>query len=555
MKELCIEGRASRRCLWVGVLWMLLAGGVCGQAQLRVLTYNIHHAEGTDGVVDYSRLADMIQSLRPDVVALQEVDKSTGRSRGVDQAARLAELTNLNVVFGASMPYNGGHYGQAILSRYPIDEVATYPLPFAFGLEPRSLLKVRVTPGKGLPRFLFMSTHLSHQNEATREDQVREIGSRIGQFGDEVMILAGDFNARPGSSSIELLQASESEWSDATAPESVIDYVFVRSDDPWRVVERTTVDDRVISDHRPVLVELEWGADEDRVRRATPASLEDLVALEESLQTGIDAAKDAIVAVDGGIGGGVVVSPDGYVLTAAHVSGFGRSVRIRLADGSEHAAKSLGAYRFADAAMVKIEGEGPFPYVSLAKLGATRVGDWCFALGHPGGLDEGRGVVARVGRVIYQTENLLRSDCRIIGGDSGCALFNPAGELIGIHSRIGMPLDQNYHAPIDAFLKNWEAMKAGDVLPPQVMRGRGGLGIRTSDANPGVRVVGVSREDSPLREGDVIRGFDDFSIEDDWEYLVALSSKRIDDEARLRVLRDGQWLEISVKIERRRRRN
>ena len=398
-----------------------------------------------------------------------------------------------------------------------------------------------------------MSAHLSHQSESTREDQAREIVARVGQFGDEVMILAGDFNARPGSASIERLEASG--WIDATAPQSVIDYVFLQSDDPWRIVERTTIDDRVVSDHRPMLVELEWGSSADRLRRATPTSLEDFVALEEGLQAGIKSAKEAIVAVDGGIGGGVIVSPDGYVLTAAHVSGFGRDVRIRLADGTEHAGKSLGAYRFPDAAMVKIAGDGPFPHVTLGKLGTTQVGDWCFALGHPGGLDEERGVVARVGRVIYQTKNLLRSDCRIIGGDSGCALFNPAGELIGIHSRIGMPLDQNYHAPIDAFLKNWEAMKAGEVLPPQVMRGRGGLGVRTSDANPGVRVVEVRRDDSPLREGDVIREFDDFTIEDDWEYLVALSSKRIDDEARLGVLRDGQWLELMVKIERRRRRN
>ena len=150
----------------------------------------------------------------------------------------------------------------------------------------------------------------------------------------------------------------------------------------------------------------------------------------------------------------------------------------------------------------------------------------------------------------------MRSDCRIIGGDSGCALFNARGELIGIHSRIGMPLDQNYHAPIDAFHKHWDAMKYGEVIPPQAIGRGGSLGVRTVDAHPGVRVVDVKRDSSPLKEGDVIRKFDNYWIEDDWEYLVALSSKNVGETARLKVLREGEWIEVEVEIERiRRRRN
>ena len=534
--------------LWAGAL-------VYGDdtIRLRVLTYNIHHGEGTDGKFDYQRLAEMIIGLKPDLVAVQEVDKKTTRVDGVDQAALLGRLTEMNVAFGAAMPFSGGHYGQAILSRFPIEDIKTYPLPYQFGQEPRALLETTIVPENGLPKLVFMGTHLSNQSEKTRIQQVKEIRVKARGRKDTPMILAGDFNARPGSSPIKEMLGDD--WIDATAPESVIDYILLRAQDNWRVRELKTVDDRIISDHRPVLVELEWLGDGDSVGRTTPENLEAFVELEEQFQKSISSVEDAIVAIDGGAGGGVLVSEDGYVLTAAHVSGFGRRVRVRLADGSNHRAKSLGAYRFADAAMVKIEGDGPFPFVPIAELGDTKVGDWCFALGHPGGLDQSRGVVARLGRVISKKANMLRSDCRILGGDSGCALFNARGQLIGIHSRIGMPLDQNFHAPIDAFIRHWDDMKVGAVLPPHSLKGRGGFGIRTADANPGVKVVKIWAEDTPLRKGDIIRQFDEYQIEDDWEYLVALSSKKMDEIAELRVLRDNSWLELKVTVARHSREN
>ena len=71
--------------------------GLRGQQppRLRVLTYNIHHGEGTDGKFDYERLARVINGLKPDVAALQEVDRNTRRANGVDQAALLAKLTGM----------------------------------------------------------------------------------------------------------------------------------------------------------------------------------------------------------------------------------------------------------------------------------------------------------------------------------------------------------------------------------------------------------------------------------------------------------------------------
>src|SRR4051794_910403 len=81
----------------------------------RVLTYNIHHGEGTDGRLDLGRIAGVIKSCQADVVGLQEVDQATERSGGVDQAATLSELTGLHATFGKAIDYRGGAYGLAVL--------------------------------------------------------------------------------------------------------------------------------------------------------------------------------------------------------------------------------------------------------------------------------------------------------------------------------------------------------------------------------------------------------------------------------------------------------
>ncbi len=541
----CRSGRPAGTACLLAILALL----PLAQAEvLRVLTYNIHHGEGTDGRFDYPRLADRIRSLDPDVVALQEVDRGTRRAGGVDQAQRVADLLGMHAAFGAAMPFDGGEYGQAILSRFPLGELQVHPLPFAFGEEPRILLRVRIQPPEGLPAFDFLSTHLCHQSPETRRGQVRQILGVLEDSGGTPAILAGDFNALAGAPEMQDLLSGE--WIDAAAPDSRIDYVLVRRLDAWRVESAEIPDDRIVSDHPPVLTVLRWLGEQEVSVDATPRSLQDLRAIQERLQPAIRLSSQSVVAVDGGRGGGIIVSPDGYVLTASHVSAPGRRVRITLADGALHDGQSLGAFRFADAGLIKIDGQGPFPHVPMAAMDHSRVGEWCYALGHPGGLDEERGVVARVGRIIEKSDNLLRSDCRIVGGDSGCALFNMRGELIGIHSRIGQPLDMNFHAPVEAYRRNWKELVSGEVVPPNRMRRRGGLGIETADAQPGVRVVRVFGDGSPLRKGDVIRRVDSYPVADTWEFSVALSARRIDETVALQVLRDGGLHDLEARVRR-----
>lgn len=87
---------------------------------IRVLSYNIHHGAGIDGKLDLERIAGVIKSASPDIVSLQEVDNQTKRSKGVDQAKELARLTNMKFVYGASMSFQGGKYGNTVLTTLPI---------------------------------------------------------------------------------------------------------------------------------------------------------------------------------------------------------------------------------------------------------------------------------------------------------------------------------------------------------------------------------------------------------------------------------------------------
>jgi endonuclease/exonuclease/phosphatase family metal-dependent hydrolase len=222
---------------------------------LRVLTYNIHHGEGTDKEFDYRRLAQIIDTLSPDIVALQEVDVGTERASGVDQPALLGKRLRMRHAFGQAMPYQGGRYGEAILSRFPIEKVIVHPLPYQFEQEPRAALEVRVRP-KGIGPLTFVGTHLCHQKVENRVQQTQRLCRLFSSQEGDPVILAGDFNARPGSEPMKVLVGAG--WVDAVAPRSVIDYVLVRSCDPWQVKEVTIIPEPVVSDHSPVLVVLEW---------------------------------------------------------------------------------------------------------------------------------------------------------------------------------------------------------------------------------------------------------------------------------------------------------
>ncbi|MEM9415392.1 MAG: trypsin-like peptidase domain-containing protein [Planctomycetota bacterium] len=173
-----------------------------------------------------------------------------------------------------------------------------------------------------------------------------------------------------------------------------------------------------------------------------------------------------------GMGSGVIVSEDGLILSAAHVVlAPGAELIIILADGTRVAGETLGVDHDVDAGMARITEPGDYTFAPIAQQGGFAVGDWVLAVGHAGGIQTDRHPPLRLGRLLHhiddEDEELfgnLASDCTVISGDSGGPLYNLDGEVIGIHSNIGMRVIENRHVAIDEYHERWDAFVAGEDL-------------------------------------------------------------------------------------------
>ncbi len=196
-----------------------------------------------------------------------------------------------------------------------------------------------------------------------------------------------------------------------------------------------------------------------------------LVDRQAKIKTVMTTSAKAVVGI-AGIGSGVVVSKDGTILTAAHVldalidpetKELVKEFPVFLADGRVVDAKILGRNRDRDSAMAKITTPGEYAFVELAEPASLKEGEWCIAMGHPGGFQKDRTAPVRLGRVWEKDDKKFhKSDCTVSGGDSGGPLFSLEGKLIGIHSNIGERLDENRHVPIGTFKDTWDKLEKGE---------------------------------------------------------------------------------------------
>ncbi|MBN2639402.1 MAG: endonuclease/exonuclease/phosphatase family protein [Bacteroidales bacterium] len=226
-------------------------------SKLKVLTYNIHHGEGMDTLIDLERIANVINSVSPDLVALQEVDIHASRSGDIDQLNKLAELCKMNAAFGKAMDWDGGEYGNAVLSKFPIQKQTTYPLPG----EPRSALSTVIQLNNGT-EIDFIAVHLDVEVEA-RKNSIQPLEEIIKENSCLPIIIAGDFNDVPDS---EVLQSLKNKLICATPelftypselPEEQIDYVLLSKNDKWKVLSAEVLNEKNASDHRPLFTILE----------------------------------------------------------------------------------------------------------------------------------------------------------------------------------------------------------------------------------------------------------------------------------------------------------
>lgn len=235
----------------------------------RIMSYNIRNAIGMDEVTNYERTANVIRSINPDVVAVQEIDSVTGRSQQVDVLNRIADLTKMYACYGSAISFQGGKYGIGILSKEKPLSCEKISLPGRE--EARALLIAEFDD------YVFCCTHLS-LTEEDRNASVDMINKAVAKYKKPVF-LAGDLNAEPAS---ELIKRLSSDWKvlnnikqptfPADDPKETIDYILGRTAGGkiYSVHQSRVIGENVAFDHRPLFVDVRLKADADKVMRTRP---------------------------------------------------------------------------------------------------------------------------------------------------------------------------------------------------------------------------------------------------------------------------------------------
>jgi endonuclease/exonuclease/phosphatase family metal-dependent hydrolase len=217
-----------------------------------------------DKKLDLRRIAAVILGERADLVALQEVDRGVERTGRVDEIAELARLTRMEYAFAYNLSYQGGQYGVAVLSRYPILSVDHRRYRNLREAERRGLIRVEVEiEGR---RLNFVTTHLDYKDDDNRLFETRQLVAALADVTGP-LVVAGDFNDEPRGGSYKLmLENFIDAWAQAGAgagltypadkPSKRIDYVFIRGRDLR--ARRAWVPQTLASDHVPVVVDVEF---------------------------------------------------------------------------------------------------------------------------------------------------------------------------------------------------------------------------------------------------------------------------------------------------------
>ena len=230
--------------------------------RLRVMTYNIHRGRGVDWKVDLGRIAAVVASYNPDVVALQEVDIGRKRSGRIDQATDLAKRLGMEMVFAPNVEYSDSErYGIATLTKLPIQSSRHLKLPLQYRSEPRSSLITILAWGDGHV-VEMINTHLS----ILFKERPGQVAAIAAAMASEALIVTSDFNMTPWSPAYRALRRDSylhsatrfaRTWP-APAPIMPLDHILYRGQVEVVTAEAWTGGPaRTASDHLPVVVELQ----------------------------------------------------------------------------------------------------------------------------------------------------------------------------------------------------------------------------------------------------------------------------------------------------------
>ena len=246
------------------------------RVHLRLMSYNVHVGVGMDKKQDLKRIADVIKDYNCDLVGLQEVDRGVQRTGRVDEIKELARLTGMDYAFAHNLDYQGGQYGVAVLSRFPILAIDHRRYANTRERERRGFIRVEVEV-KGR-RLNFVTTHLDYQYADGRLFETRQMLDALADVRGP-LIVTGDFNEEPWAGVYELMRKAgfvdgwrrshagsvEAHGVGATYPADKptkrIDYIFYRGLGEDRPPEQDedaseAVPDTLASDHRPIVIGL-----------------------------------------------------------------------------------------------------------------------------------------------------------------------------------------------------------------------------------------------------------------------------------------------------------
>jgi len=263
------------------------------------------------------------------------------------------------------------------------------------------------------------------------------------------------------------------------------------------------------------------------------------------------------------LGSGLIVEPDGYVLTNNHVVEGGRMIMVRLSDAEEYEARVVGTDPRTDLALLKIQGPREFPVARLGDSEGLRVGEWVLAIGNPFGLEQTvtAGIVSAKGRVIGAGpyDDFIQTDAAINPGNSGGPLFNARGEVVGINSAIfsqsGGSIGIGFAIPINLAKELIPQLKAkGRVsrgwlgvaiapLTPELAQKLGRPGALVTDVVPSGPAAGAG-----VRAGDLIVAFQGQPIRRAGELPWLTAKTAVGSEVELMLLRDGKEQAVKVRL-------
>jgi serine protease Do len=292
--------------------------------------------------------------------------------------------------------------------------------------------------------------------------------------------------------------------------------------------------------------------------KEAPENVADLRAMQKQVRAVLDKVIPCTVNIraGGGQGSGVIVSEDGLILTAGHVAGKpDKDVTVVLPDGRKLKAKTLGVNHNIDSGMVKISDSGKWPFAAMGHSTDLEKGQWVITVGHPGGFQPGRTPVVRLGRVLDVNDRIVRTDCTLVGGDSGGPLFDLSGKVVGIHSRIGGPLTANIHVPVDTYRETWDRLTAN---PPEEWGSFFGMvnpdgaymGFKADPESKDCKVTEVMPRSPAAKAGlkvdDVITKFDGHKVGSFDDLREHLDKKKPAQEVAVEVHRDGEVVTLKV---------